>query len=90
MTILLPLLILLAILQIAAYWYVDKKRFSKGREKALFATLSMYILTVLALPFTPDGEYMSSGVELYMKTGIILVGTVFSFLIHLVMKQFKA
>lgn len=89
MTLLLPLIIMITILQLAAYWYVGKHHFFKGNRRILFGTLSVYILIVLALPVTSDGEYISSGVVAYIKTGIVLIGTAFSIFIHFVIKKFK-
>lgn len=89
MTLLLPLIIIFTILQLAAYWYVGKHHFFKGSRRILFGIISVYILIVLVLPVTSDGEYISSGVVAYIKIGIILIGTAFSIFVHFVVKKFK-
>jgi hypothetical protein len=90
MTIFIPVLILFSILQIIGYWYVDKRQLPKGRLKTFLIIISLYFLFALLLPLSPDGEYMNSQVILMIKSGIIIIGTVFSLVIHLMTKFLKA
>jgi hypothetical protein len=86
MTILIPVLILFTILQVVGYWYTDRQRIQKGRLKTFLVIVSLYFLVALLLPLSPDDEYMNLEVIIMIKTGIVLIGTVFAGAIHLMVK----
>jgi hypothetical protein len=86
MSYLFPVVISFSAFQIIGYRYVDRKQLVKGRLKVLLAIICLYILLALAIPMAPDGEYMTSEVILLVKAGVVLVGAIFSTLIHFLMK----
>lgn len=82
MAVFIPVVILFAILQGAGYSYVNKRQIPKGRLKVLVLFFLLYVVLALALPLTPDGEYMTRETVSMIKAGIILVGAICSLAVH--------